>query len=61
MKLNYEGAEVAILNDLGEAIKLQEVLIDFDAAKIQRMRDDVERLEQPSSLFTIHRKFSMGW
>jgi FkbM family methyltransferase len=48
MKLNCEGAEVAILNDLldsGEAIKLQEVLIDFDAVKIPHMRSDVERLE----------------
>jgi FkbM family methyltransferase len=59
MKLNCEGAEVAILNDLldsGEAIKLQEVLIDFDAAKIPSMRGSVERLEArlASAPFTYH-------
>jgi FkbM family methyltransferase len=59
MKLNCEGAEVAILNDLldsGEANKLQEVLIDFDAAKIPRMRGDVERLEARlvNAPFTFH-------
>jgi FkbM family methyltransferase len=48
MKLNCEGAEIAILNDLldsGEASKLTEVLIDLDAAKIPGMRQAVEALE----------------
>jgi FkbM family methyltransferase len=48
MKLNCEGAEIAILDDLldsGEARKLREVLIDFDAVKIPSMRAHVERLE----------------
>lgn len=48
MKLNCEGAEIAVLNDLldsGEASKLTEVLIDFDAAKIPSMRQTVEALE----------------
>ncbi|MDI1284450.1 MAG: FkbM family methyltransferase [Reyranella sp.] len=49
MKLNCEGAEIAVLNDLldsGEASKLTEVLIDFDAAKIPSMRQTVEALEE---------------
>jgi FkbM family methyltransferase len=48
MKLNCEGAEIAILNDLlnsGEATKLEEVLIDYDAAKIPSMQHQVELLE----------------
>jgi FkbM family methyltransferase len=49
MKLNCEGSEIAILNDLldsGEASKLSEVLIDFDAAKIPSLRQTVEALER---------------
>jgi hypothetical protein len=45
MKLNCEGAEVAILRDLitsGESRKLHEVLIDFDAAKIPSIREQVD-------------------
>ena len=39
---------IAILNDLldsGEATKLEEVLIDFDAVKIPSIRHEVEPLE----------------
>jgi FkbM family methyltransferase len=42
MKLNCEGAEVAILENLvrsGEARKLHNVLIDFDAAKIPSLSE----------------------
>src|SRR4029079_3061790 len=49
MKLNCEGSEVAILNDLlrsGEATKLANVLIDFDAARVPEMRDAVEELDR---------------
>ncbi len=41
MKLNCEGAEVAVLENLmrsGEARKLHNVLIDFDAARIPSQR-----------------------
>jgi FkbM family methyltransferase len=47
MKLNCEGAEVAILNDLldsGEASKLREVLIDLDAAKFPHLVNEAEAL-----------------
>ncbi len=47
MKLNCEGSEVAILKDLirsGEAPKLQEVLIDFDAGKIPSARAGMDEL-----------------
>ncbi len=59
MKLNCEGAEIAILNDLldsGEAAKLTEVLIDFDAAKIARMKPSVAALEQrlATASFSYH-------
>lgn len=59
MKLNCEGAEIAILNDLldsGEASKLTEVLIDFDAAKIPSLRSAVEALERrlATATFSYH-------
>jgi FkbM family methyltransferase len=46
MKLNCEGAECDILTNLlstGEATKLTEVLIDFDAAKITSASDKLSR------------------
>jgi FkbM family methyltransferase len=59
MKLNCEGAEVAILSDLinsGESRKLQEVLIDFDAAKIPSARASVAALLEllGSVTFSFH-------
>jgi hypothetical protein len=59
MKLNCEGAEVAILNDIldsDEASKLQEVLVDFDTVKIPRMRREVELLDKrlATAPFSFH-------
>jgi FkbM family methyltransferase len=58
MKLNCEGAEVAIINDLmdtGEAAKLREVLLDLDAVKIPSLYDKaaalVSRLENAPFCF----------
>jgi FkbM family methyltransferase len=59
VKLNCEGAECAILDDLfetGHAAKLTEVLVDLDARKnpniSHRVSDTVRRLE--SNLFSCH-------
>ena len=48
-KLNCEGAEVAILEDLlasGEVFKLDAIMIDFDIAKVRGMGGEARRLRR---------------
>lgn len=59
IKLNCEGAELNILNDLldsGEASKVHEALIDLDAAKYFELHDAAQALldRLPSAPFEYH-------